>query len=874
MNNVHFDRSLIGEVINDEYVIEDLLGAGGMGTAYKAVHIRLRRKVCIKFLEQSALSDPASIRRFKREARILGNLNHPNIVTCYAFGTYRNVYPFLVMELLDGHSLREELREGAIDTIRACRIIEHICIGLQFAHNAGFAHRDIKPDNIMLCGTHGQEIVKLVDFGLARTNCQSLKLDTLTAPGDMLGTPLYMAPEIFAGDNSGKSADIYATGCLLYECLAGTPPFAAGSLHALMRQHSQDDPPPLPRDVATEATRKRLDAIIKRATEKDPEKRFREGGDLQRLLHLVPLLLSNERETSEIFDEELNLVSTHRSGGGSRRWYVAIVMCGIILLLVIAATHQTGRSGSARATVNTNSRLDRSFNRAKLNQLRRTMEQVRQSAHQTNNASTDEQILALSSDLSSYLHEFGSSRDFMGSVEGQQLLASYSALIPTIAQTDSNNLRNTFRGTYMDLLTCCGFYSRAADCISNRLPPVLNEFGTCGRATDLQRLHDLLQNKIKDCSPQEKDFLTARIRPLAPALLLEGDARRLMIITTLYAQPISDPWEPDLEQLVKSKRIGSKAQQGLLFCTLAQGAYNKGRNAESSKLFVEAGKFTTLEGTTSVVAAEVFCQTGMQQEALKLLEDASATAASANHQFTWFISTSRLIRLRAQDKQFTTAKASINEMFANKLFSEAISEAPRSKTARTLMAGGLTDLMDAITILAKTQVYSRQEFTSVVDRLTNLILVAGLPQHYIVFGSFVQWWRLDTPSVAKVVLESSRQLAPKIEQYGFLIARSSFQYALLSINRNYKDAVKYFQYGVQQSEDCISNWRNGDVVGGSEPLQRVLKQFDATNFAGEAARLSDKISKARKVRLALKKGNKPDRTGDSSSNGKDSTGRR
>jgi serine/threonine protein kinase len=350
MSRLTLDHSLIGEVINDEYVIEELLGAGGMGTAYGAIHRLLQRKVCIKFLEVSALSEAKNIRRFRREAKVLGRLSHPNIVTCYSFGVYKNVYPYLVMELLEGQSLRQALSSGPMEPIRACRIVEQICKGLQFAHNAGFAHRDVKPDNVMLQGTGDSEIAKLVDFGLVGKNTKDVVLDTITVTGQVVGTPLYMAPEAFSGTGEGKSLDIYATGCVLYECLAGVVPFQADSLGTIMRQHAQDDVPPLPRTVVRDSIRKLLDSVIKRATEKVPSKRFKECSELQKLLHAASLSLAGQEETSPLLETALaDLERETKEGPAARPMRILLILltCSVVFGTIVALQSSAIRNSSA-----------------------------------------------------------------------------------------------------------------------------------------------------------------------------------------------------------------------------------------------------------------------------------------------------------------------------------------------------------------------------------------------------------------------------------------------------------------------------------------------------------------------------------------------
>ncbi|MBY0550545.1 MAG: serine/threonine protein kinase [Candidatus Obscuribacterales bacterium] len=167
MRKIQFDESLAGTVVEDDFTISRFLGAGAMGSTYKARQHSLGRDVCLKFLALSSLSEAENVRRFKREARILARLKHRSIVECYSFGIFERIYPFLVMELVEGRSLRSILEDGPLDWRRSCNIVLQACEALRYAHEEGFVHRDVKPDNIMLCGDSGSEVVKLIDFGLA-----------------------------------------------------------------------------------------------------------------------------------------------------------------------------------------------------------------------------------------------------------------------------------------------------------------------------------------------------------------------------------------------------------------------------------------------------------------------------------------------------------------------------------------------------------------------------------------------------------------------------------------------------------------------------------------------------------------------------------
>jgi len=220
------------------YEIEEKLGEGAMGAVYKARQISMDRTVALKLLPRSLSSNPEALGRFMREARIVANLNHPNIVRGFEFGE-ANGYPFFAMEYVEGGTVADRLdQEGVLSEEEVIDIGLQAGEALQHAHEHGILHRDIKPDNIML-GTEG--VVKLADLGLAtREGVQSI-----TEIGDALGTPYYMSPEQAQGseDLDGRT-DLYALGASLYHLVTGRPPFDGPSAPVIMSKRLMEDPAP------------------------------------------------------------------------------------------------------------------------------------------------------------------------------------------------------------------------------------------------------------------------------------------------------------------------------------------------------------------------------------------------------------------------------------------------------------------------------------------------------------------------------------------------------------------------------------------------------------------------------------------------------
>ena len=236
--------TLTGSLLAGKYRVGGRLGGGGMGEVYEAVQEGLGRRVAIKVMSGPMASDPQLLERFQREARAVAALGHPHIVAVTDFQDNPGEPPFLVMERLVGESLGELLeREPMIDPLRACRIAEQTLSALAAAHDAGLVHRDVKPDNIFICKTDTGEIVKLLDFGVAKALEENQ--NKLTSTGAVVGTLVYMAPEQARGEPIDARADVYALGACLYHMLAGQVPFPATTAARLLTAVCTETPMPL-----------------------------------------------------------------------------------------------------------------------------------------------------------------------------------------------------------------------------------------------------------------------------------------------------------------------------------------------------------------------------------------------------------------------------------------------------------------------------------------------------------------------------------------------------------------------------------------------------------------------------------------------------
>ena len=261
----------IGTVLAGRYVLEALLGEGGMATVYQARHNLVERPCAVKILHPELARDQKLRERLRREARSAASISHPNVVDIYDFGETPEGEPFLVMELLDGMSLRDLVGEP-MPVDQAVELGRQMAAGLARAHDLGIVHRDLKPENVFVVqakqtdGSFAPQ-VKLVDFGLAKSRRES----RLTATGEIVGTPPYMAPERFNTDEVTPAADLYALGVVLFEMLTGRLPFQSNNIAGFILAHLEEKPPRVAELVPSVPGA--LDAIVDELLCKNPERR-------------------------------------------------------------------------------------------------------------------------------------------------------------------------------------------------------------------------------------------------------------------------------------------------------------------------------------------------------------------------------------------------------------------------------------------------------------------------------------------------------------------------------------------------------------------------------------------------------------------------
>ncbi len=292
-----------GVVLAGKYKLGEPIGAGTFGAVYRAVHVDLDHEVAVKILQPSVTANDETLKRFRQEGVAACKVRHPNAVAVSDFGVSDTGVAYLVMELLEGSGLENEIREqGRLSPRRCLEIIEPVCDVLAEAHAAGLIHRDIKPENIFLHRTPHGEQVKVLDFGIAKLVGEAVTEENLTAEGWVLGTPAYMAPERISSTDLNDRADVYSLGVMLFEMLTGSRPFTAVNRDPMsMIMMHLNSPTPTLRSFAPDLP-EILEEVVTGAMVKDPAVRpsARELGDaFRRTVEQIQDLPSSPRHTAE-----------------------------------------------------------------------------------------------------------------------------------------------------------------------------------------------------------------------------------------------------------------------------------------------------------------------------------------------------------------------------------------------------------------------------------------------------------------------------------------------------------------------------------------------------------------------------------------------
>ncbi len=311
-------------LLGTRYEVQNLLGEGGMGVVWQVFDRELKAVMAVKVLKRALCRDAAAVRRFEQEAKAVSSLKHPSLVTIYGFGTTNDGLPYLSMEYLSGETLAAYLeRKGTLDLAQSLNLFCQIAEALAAVHEAGIVHRDLKPGNIFLSQIDGVYRIKLVDFGIAKVQAvEGRDAMTLTQTGEFFGSPLYMSPEQCKGEKIDGRCDIYALGCVMYECLSGVSPFqeqAENQLKLLLAQISSS-PAPFHTGLLLPES---LKAVVFKCLAKEPSARY---STVQALLSDLERITSGKLEGAQV-QEALP------QSGGSGEFLSTIIWTAIAVLV-------------------------------------------------------------------------------------------------------------------------------------------------------------------------------------------------------------------------------------------------------------------------------------------------------------------------------------------------------------------------------------------------------------------------------------------------------------------------------------------------------------------------------------------------------------
>ncbi|HEX4355843.1 MAG TPA: serine/threonine-protein kinase, partial [Polyangiales bacterium] len=344
--------SLIGATLAGRYRVEARVGSGAMGAVYRAEHAVLGRRVALKILNRDRLVGGDTVQRFRREAKALSGLHHPNTVRVFDFGASDEGMLYLAMELLEGEVLTDRLvREGALPVPEALKIIQQVLCSISEAHAQSLVHRDLKPDNVYLARVQHEPapIVKVLDFGIAKAIEGDRAIDQFeTLDGTVFGTPRYMSPEEAAGKSLDPRSDLYSVGIMLYELLIGHPPFVDNDAVVVMARHIREDPVPLLRAAPLRPIPQQLEACVAKSLAKSPADRFQTADEFERALAAcMPAALRLER---------LALRGMHRSfiarvwlAPKRTLWTLGAIAAALVLIAASASLLGASTSSDLRA---------------------------------------------------------------------------------------------------------------------------------------------------------------------------------------------------------------------------------------------------------------------------------------------------------------------------------------------------------------------------------------------------------------------------------------------------------------------------------------------------------------------------------------------
>ena len=281
-----------------KYLILGELGKGGMGIVYKAEHLLLQTTVALKVVNKNLLNEKKLLMRFHQEARACASLKHKNIVSVFDCALTESEQPYFSMEYVEGNTLSKLIDDGlSKDLNRTINIFMQIADGLEYAHEHKVIHRDLKPPNLILTNDkNAREILKIVDFGIARVEGPGGQIETLTNTGEILGSPKYMSPEQCKGDTIDHRVDIYSLGCIMFHALSGQPPFQGENSMTVLMAHIEADPPQLEITADGAPVPEKLKVLILKCLEKNPDDRPQNMSEIKEALKQIQTELNSQKK--------------------------------------------------------------------------------------------------------------------------------------------------------------------------------------------------------------------------------------------------------------------------------------------------------------------------------------------------------------------------------------------------------------------------------------------------------------------------------------------------------------------------------------------------------------------------------------------------